>query len=337
MPPSSIRDGQRSTSIERLLQDPERLLFASADVDETRLRVSGVMKSHRLGLLRAGETLDARMHHAGFGEVSLSRLRYGATVSIDPDPLEDFYLVQMPVAGCAHIQSNGRNIDSDAALASVLNPDEAVRMRWLAGNDQLMLRLSQSLVERTLVGLLGHPLAEPLRFEPGFRWRESAAWRCLLAYLADCAVQCPDLGRHPLVLSNLEQLAASVLLSSQRHNYSATAPARRSTVLPRHVRRVQDYLQAHVHEPVSVERLAQVAGISVRSLYAGFRDFLGVSPMGYLHALRLERVRAELLGGDAGNVTGVALRWGFSHMGRFSSEYKRRYGETPSQTLRRRG
>ncbi|MFV0282396.1 MAG: AraC family transcriptional regulator [Castellaniella sp.] len=337
MSPSSSHAAQRATSIEQLLQGSERLLFASSDLDETRLRVGGVMQSHRLGLGRDVETLDARMYHVGFGEVTLSRLRYGATVTIDPDPLENFYLVQMPVAGGACIQSNGLGIDSDTRLASVLNPDDEVRMRWLAGNDQLMLRLSRSLVERTLVGLLGHPLDEPLRFDLGFRWREQAAWRCLLDYLADCAVQCPDLVQNKLVLSSLEQLAASVMLSSHRHNYSRASPARCGAVLPRHVRRVQDYLQAHVHEPITIDQLALVAGSSVRSLYAGFRDFLGVSPMSYLHALRLERVRAELVGGDARNVTGVALRWGFSHMGRFSSDYKRRYGETPSQTLRRNG
>ena len=91
------------------------------------------------------------------------------------------------------------------------------------------------------------------------------------------------------MLSQVEQLAASILLTSHLHNYSETAPARRSSILPRHVRRAQDYLQAHAHEPLSVEQLAQVAGVSVRSLYSGFKEFLGVSPMHYLRDLRMER------------------------------------------------
>ena len=137
------------------------------------------------------------------------------------------------------------------------------------------------------------------------------------------------------MLSQVEQLAASILLTSHLHNYSETAPARRS-ILPRHVRRAQDYLQAHAHEPLSVEQLAQVAGVSVRSLYSGFKEFLGVSPMHYLRDLRMERARTELLSGEAASVAGVALRWGFAHMGRFSNDYKARYLETPSQTLLRR-
>ncbi|CAM5789025.1 AraC family transcriptional regulator [Castellaniella caeni] len=328
--------GRMPTAICHLLDCPDRLLFASGDLEETQLRVSGVMQSHRLRVPGSGKSLDAAMHHFGLGEVSLSHLRYGAAVCIEPDPLGDFYLVQMPLHGCADIRSGGQAIDSDTELASVLNPDDEVHMHWGAGNDQLMLRLSGSLLERTLVGLLGHPLDAPLRFDLGFRWRESFPWRSLLAYLADCAAQCPDFSQHKLVVSSVEQLAASVLLAAHRHNYTDAPPVRCTTILPRHVRRAQDYLQAHAHEPVSVEQLALVAGISVRSLYAGFRDFLGTSPMNYLRDLRLQRVRAELLGGATGNVTGVALRWGFSHMGRFSTDYKRRYGETPGQTLRRR-
>ena len=49
----------------------------------------------------------------------------------------------------------------------------------------------------------------------------------------------------------------------------------------------------------------------------------------------MERARTELLSGEAASVAGVALRWGFAHMGRFSNDYKARYLETPSQTLRR--
>lgn len=242
----------------------------------------------------------------------------------------------MPISGSAEVESGAQHIDSGPDVASVLSPEEGTKMRWSAGNEQLMLRLSRSLVERTLVGHFGHPLEQPLRFELGFEWRGCAQWRCLLNYLIDCSTQGLDLAQHKLVIAQIEQLAASVLLASHQHNYSEAAPSRRGTILPRHVRRAQDYLQAHAHEPVCADQLAQVVSVSVRSLYTGFKEFLGVSPMHYLRDLRMERTRTELMSGEATNVAGVALRWGFAHMGRFSNDYKQRYGETPSQTLRRR-
>ncbi|WP_039783214.1 AraC family transcriptional regulator [Herbaspirillum huttiense] len=321
-------------SVERLLNGSNKLLFASSDLDEVRSMVGRVMKPHRLDLTGQGERLDARMHYTSLGDLSVSRLRYGSAVQIEPGSLDSFFLVQMPLYGMARIESGAQHIDSSAELASVLSPQEATRMTWMAGTDQLMLRLSRSLVERTLVGYLGHPLNEPLRFELGFRWRECAPWQCMLSYLIDCTLQHPDLAMHKIVVSQIEQLAASILVTSHRHNHCEDAPARRSTILPRHVRRAQDFLEAHAHEPVTAEQLAQAAGVSVRSLYAGFKDFLGVSPMQYLRDLRMERARAELMSGDSNHVAGVALRWGFAHMGRFSNEYKQRYGESPSKTLR---
>ncbi|KAG1240833.1 hypothetical protein G6F68_017277 [Rhizopus microsporus] len=59
--------------------------------------------------------------------------------------------------------------------------------------------------------------------------------------------------------------------------------------------------------------------------------------MHYLRDLRMERARAELLSGESHNIAAVALRWGFAHMGRFSAGYKARYGESPSQSVRRCG
>jgi len=323
--------------VESVLGLPAQQLFASGDLDEARSMVGRVMRPHHLGVVGAQQRLDARMHHQPLGEVSLNRLRYGANVEIRPGPLEDFFLVQMPLSGCARISSGPQQVDSTPDVASVVSPDDDLAMRWAEDNDQFMLRVGRSLLERTLVGHLGCALDRPLRFQLGFRWRECAAWRCLMSYLLDCSTQHAHLAEHKLIVHQMEQLAAATLLSAQPHNYTGALPGRRGAVLPRHVRSVQDYLQAHAHEAVSAEQLARIAGVSVRSLYAGFKEFLGVSPMHYLRDLRMERAHAELVSGESRNIAGVALRWGFAHMGRFSAGYKERYGVSPSQSLRRRG
>lgn len=323
--------------IESVLGLPAQQLFASGDLDEARSMVGRVMRPHHLGVVGSQQRLDARMHHQPLGEVSLNRLRYGAQVEIRPGPLEDFFLVQMPLSGTARIASGPQQVDSTPELASVVSPDDDLAMRWSGDNDQFMLRVGRSLLERTLMGQLGCTLDRPLRFQLGFRWRDCPAWRCLMTYLVDCSSQHADLAMHKLIVHQMEQLVAATLLSSHPHNYTGAPAGRRGAVLPRHVRSVQDYLQAHAHEPVSAEQLARIAGVSVRSLYAGFKEFLDVSPMHYLRDLRMERARAELLSGESQNIASVALRWGFAHMGRFSAGYKARYGESPSQSLRRAG
>ncbi|MBP6896794.1 MAG: AraC family transcriptional regulator [Pseudacidovorax sp.] len=313
---------------------PLRPFFTSADLEETRLRVGSVMKPDRLDVAGRAQRLDARMHHASFGDVSLSLLAYGAEVEIQPGPLEDFFLVQMPLAGRAQVDSGGQHSDSGPHEATVLSPSEATVMRWSADNQQLMVRVSRALVERTLALQLGRALDAPVRFQLGFGWRDNAMWMHLLGYLQEMMAQDIDVSQHRLVSQQVGQLVAATLLSVQPHSHSHASPARCNTVLPRHVRRVQDHIQAHAHEPLCADQLAEVAGVSVRSLYAGFKEFLGVSPMQYLKDLRLERARAELLGGST-HVAGVALRWGFGHLGRFSADYRARFGEYPSETVRR--
>ncbi|AXO63941.1 AraC family transcriptional regulator [Pseudomonas sp. phDV1] len=322
-------------SIDQLLSTPDKLLFASSNLEEARSMVGRVMKPHRIAQLDKTEKLDARMHHLALGEISLSRLRYGAKVEINCDPLDGCFLIQMPICGTANIIVGSHELADGGENASVLSPSDAAHMQWSHDMDQLIMRVSRNLLERTLVGHLGHPLNEPLKFEHSFAWRSSPAWRCLLSYLMECAAQYPDLAQHKFVLPQIEQLTTSILLATHQHNYSEATPARRNTILPRHVRRVQDFITAHAHEQISPEQLATIAGVSLRSLYSGFREFLGVSPMQYLRDLRMENVREELVSGEATNVAGVALRWGFAHLGRFSTEYKQRYGETPRQTLRR--
>jgi AraC-like DNA-binding protein/tetratricopeptide (TPR) repeat protein len=107
-------------------------------------------------------------------------------------------------------------------------------------------------------------------------------------------------------------------------------------VLPRGVRRALDAMRADVGRDWSVTELAAVAGVSGRTLQRQFRIFLGKAPRATLRDVRFENARRELLQGltDAG-VADIALRCGFRHAGRFSVEYRRRYGETPSETLKR--
>jgi len=320
-----------------LLRSPERRLFVSREVGETQNMVARVMKPHELRLVGGGLRLEARMHHLSFGQLSLNRLCYGADVRIDPGPLEDFFLLMMPLAGHTEVECGGERVESTGGLGIIASPHLPLQMRWSADNDQLMVRISRAFLERVLTAQRGRPIAHPLEFKVGFDWRANPAWQCVMRFLVDCAESGLQPEDNKLMLAHIEEMVASALLAQQPHNYRDEALPRRSAVLPRHVRRVQEYLRAHAHEPVTASKLCEVAGCSLRSLYAGFQEFCGVSPMDYLRQLRLDQVRADLLASDAAaSVSGVALRWGFGHLGRFSAEYKARFGEHPSETLRRR-
>jgi len=318
-----------------LLGDASRLVFASTDQAQARAAVGTVFKPHRLTI--GGTRLAARLHHAPLGAVSLNRLAYGAEVDIDPGPMGDFLLVQMPLAGQADIACGTQHILSDADTASVLTPADPVRMRWSADSDQLIVRVELSALERVCAAYLGHRPDQPLRFALGMAWRRQAGWYQLMHYLADTLALSPEAARHPLTACQLEQLVIGTLLTVQPHSLSDALRNHGKPLAPRHVKVVEEYIHTHAGAALTPALLAEVAGVSLRSLYAGFREHRGLSPMAYLRTVRMDRVRHDLLNDAAvGSVSAAAMRWGFTHLGRFSVEYRRVFGECPGETLRRR-
>jgi AraC-like DNA-binding protein/tetratricopeptide (TPR) repeat protein len=112
--------------------------------------------------------------------------------------------------------------------------------------------------------------------------------------------------------------------------------AREVSVLPRGVRRVLEAMRTAGARELTASELAAIAGVSTRTLQRQFVTSLGKTPQAALRDIRFERARRELLrGSPQASVLDIALRCGFTHFGRFSVEYRRRYGEKPSQTLRR--
>ena len=123
------------------------------------------------------------------------------------------------------------------------------------------------------------------------------------------------------------------LVSNQTAQSNQVDPV---TVGPRISSLAADLLADRMYESWSVDRLASTLGLSSRTLHRLVRRELGLSPMRLLRMVRLDRARADLAEPTPWTtVTGVAFDCGFNHLGRFAREYARRFGESPSETLRR--
>lgn len=98
---------------------------------------------------------------------------------------------------------------------------------------------------------------------------------------------------------------------------------------------LRDFIRENAHRPIHLAELCAVSGLSRRGLEYLFMDLLGVPVGTFLHNLRLHRVRQELLTTDPqeGSVKRCALDWGFWHLGRFAADYRKLFGENPSETL----
>lgn len=100
-------------------------------------------------------------------------------------------------------------------------------------------------------------------------------------------------------------------------------------------RKAQEYIEEHYDDCVRIEDLCREAGTGVRTLQRCFRDYFDVTISEYLKTKRLDAAHREL--GDAHlnehTVTEIAMNHGFNHLGRFSVDFRERFGESPRKTL----
>ena len=101
------------------------------------------------------------------------------------------------------------------------------------------------------------------------------------------------------------------------------------------VQRAEKLALAYDGRPLQVSALSRALGVSERTLRKLFNEIHGRPPSRHLRMLRLSEVRRALLSarGQPVTVTEIATDFGFAELGRFSVEYRKAFGESPSATL----
>jgi transcriptional regulator GlxA family with amidase domain len=141
---------------------------------------------------------------------------------------------------------------------------------------------------------------------------------------------------HPLALAEFEQALIVSYLTSNYSNHSHYFSREPAAVTSAQIRLVEDYITANWDQPLSVEALSIISGVSARSIFLSFRKIRGYSPMQFVKLVRLEHAYQALSNPtDTTTVTSVAFACGFGNLGHFSAYYFRQFRESPSMTLRR--
>jgi AraC-like DNA-binding protein len=114
----------------------------------------------------------------------------------------------------------------------------------------------------------------------------------------------------------------------------STRPARAPGDVLVHLRRARDHADRHYAEPLDLEQLAAVAGLSKFHFHRLFAATYGRTPATYLSERRIERAQ-DLLRATNLTVTEICHAVGFSSPGSFSSTFRRIVGESPSEFQQR--
>jgi len=101
------------------------------------------------------------------------------------------------------------------------------------------------------------------------------------------------------------------------------------------LRRVLDYISAHIADEITVADLAGVAGLSIFHFARMFTNAVGISPRRYIGRMRLDQAMAEIAGGRS-SLAKIAFDARFSSQASFTRAFRRATGMSPGEYRRRR-
>lgn len=237
-----------------------------------------------------------------------------------------------PVDDSRPVIHRGHNVETLDVIAT--KSGEGFELVNRLGSRHLTVAIREALLERYAAALWDEPKKigrTPDRFSfASLMSRRRFAETC--QGILEEVRRSPNLLENPQWVSLLEQkLVEELVLEGAPEPRYACPPYRHHAA-----RQAYQYVQQRMEESVSISDLCAVTGASYGTLEKGFLEVYGMSPLVHLKTLRFIRARNELRQpSPETTVTSVALRWGFLELGRFSVQYRERFGESPSETLRK--
>jgi AraC-like DNA-binding protein len=284
---------------------------------------------------RGSKAFRAAINLCPLQKTALCYGRFGGAFSVSV--AESVSFVQgMPIRGVGEHVNNGITIPYSPRKGAVGAPG-VLALSYAADLEISAVFMKPNALHDTLSGLIGAPLGKKLELDKSnYDWRPEPRMIRNLVSLMIAELDREERDLSPLVLAELEQAILVAFLCGTGHNYTRLLDGRPRGLPPSQVRLVEEYIEAHWNQPVSIEGLAVVANASARSVFHAFKQFRGYSPMSFLKRERLRHAR-DMLSKSAANesVTTVTFACGFGNMGRFADDYKKAFGEMPSETLNR--
>lgn len=304
---------------------PQRI--ETRDPDAVVAMLSRILAPHEMDVRQAGRTIRAQVRHVEAGSCRLADLTYGAPVRIRSRVPEGRILVHAVAEGrsCMAV-GHRKKIVLEAGMMHVSAPGSPLDIVFESSSRHFTANLPSSVwpaVSRAC-GTLDTPALDA---------QTVAVWLDLMRFMLGWAELGP--GTAGLFGDRAAMLIADFL--RDRSDPPSTDIAGPLPWFVKQAKRTIAGLVAHGEQAISLCEVAAETGVSVRTLQAGFRRFLGRTFGEEVREQRLERLDCLIVErGDRHDVTALMQACGIVSMGRFAGYYRDRFGVAPSDRLRRR-
>jgi AraC-like DNA-binding protein len=257
---------------------------------------------------------------------------YRNTVRVAATTPVDYFFAVVLLRGSIHVSTEHGTADlRERGSACVVSPTDRFTGLYAPGTQNLLVKMPVPAVELACARLTGDECGSSLVFDlpaaPGATWTSAVelAAKAVDDFHSDFTLP-PRLG------VELERLIISSLLLGQPHSAKERFGQRSGGRAALAAAKVAKAIRSAPERDIDFADMAQHHGISLRTLQDGFCNHFGQPPSAFLRDVRLDMAHRLLSTEVDVSVTDVALSCGFSHLGRFARDYRRRYGSSPSET-----
>ena len=266
------------------------------------------------------------------GALSLQQLQIGGSATFAGDGQSGCFTIGIPMTRPQSIRIDGQRLDTNSFI--VLKQDQPFTftgqevVRWAGVTLPVdHPSLSPGLLEKLHASDGACTRTDPLRLEQ-LRW---------LVGRICCGNPTIDLSDPAAAKMAEQEVSAVAVRALERSLRLQLRPVGRPHLSrERVIARALELIRAHDGQPLFTSDLCRAAGVSERTLRNTFNEYFGVGPIRLLKMRQLREIRAALLAADPARetVACIAGRFGVWDFSLFARNYKRLFGESPSQTLR---
>ena len=312
-------------------------IVATNRIEEAEVAITRSLTD--VSILRVADRghFELQMNAVNIGRTSLVFNRFGTGCKVKAE-LDDMFAFVIGGDRPSAFDFDGGSFVASPRKAALITPAGQMQIQRAEGSEILVLRTSSSDLLHQFEKLTAQHHQGSLIFDHSIDLTNGpgAMLKRMINYLVSELEHNDLVVKRPGLLKSYDQMLLTALLFLPHNQSEKLNEDRRYLIAPRLVRRAEEYMRAYLKETISIDDLLRICGCSRSMLFAAFRNARGYTPMEFLSEQRLQSAREKLLTGHLeASVSSIALDCGFNHLGRFSQVYKRRFGERPSDTLRK--
>lgn len=311
----------------------------TSSTEETEALFQNQLVQSRITAAQGIDAAGVEMNSVSIGDSALSFIRHRSEYEIDCGDIDDEGSV---IFGFGYGNPSSTTLDGNFFNLNdhgvIITSHSNVKHTRANDSCEIVLKCSSDALEGRLRAILDRHFSKRLVFEQSVTMSDTVGVhaKSTISYILNSLDTHPELLDRPLAVSNFEELLLGVILSLPNNYSDELLNPKKISIAPAVVTRAEAFMEANASMPITMSDVFAHVGCSHNTLFSNFRNFRGCTPWEFLTTTRLKLAHERLLKArQSESVTSIAHSLGFTHMGRFSIVYRKRYGEKPSETMKR--